>query len=374
VYGLLPDSGLLKATTAHCKLVLNTGETYFAVANPKKKRITTSRPSPKVKASKSVEKGKDARAVRRGPSIPSTARDRLAGKWFEKLVALQARLRGPRGCPWDREQTHASLRKFLIEETYEVLDAMESGDQRHFSSELGDLLLQVIFHSILAEETGAFTISDVIESVHTKMVRRHPHVFGNVKAKDSKDVLKNWEQIKSEERAEKASAAPDMKRTGNPESLLGDIPKSLPAALEAYQLTRRAARVGFDWDDLGGIFEKIDEEKTEILESLGAGAGKSLGADIKAGLRSKLSASGIAHLEEEVGDLLFAAVNVARFVGADPEIALKHANRKFKRRFQWMENAAHAEGEKFADLPRERMEALWNLSKQSETSKSAATK
>jgi MazG family protein len=136
------------------------------------------------------------------PRIPLSRRDKLAGDWFAKLVALQARLRGPNGCPWDHEQTHQSLRKFLIEETYEVLDAMESCEPRKFASELGDLLLQVVFHSILAEETGAFTISDVIESIYTKMVRRHPHVFGDTKAKDSVAVLKNWEQIKAEERAE----------------------------------------------------------------------------------------------------------------------------------------------------------------------------
>src|SRR5271155_6134882 len=135
------------------------------------------------------------------PRIPLNRRDKLAGEWFAKLVALQARLRGPKGCPWDREQTHASLRKFLIEETYEVLDAMESSDPCEFASELGDLLLQITFHSILAEETGAFTISDVIESIHSKMVRRHPHVFGDAKAKDSAAVLKNWEQIKAAERA-----------------------------------------------------------------------------------------------------------------------------------------------------------------------------
>ena len=349
------------------------------MARKKKKRINMPDRSRKTKPAKafanaSVKKPIAKRRTPRGPAIPITARDKRAGKWFEKLVALQARLRAPGGCPWDREQTHASLRKFLIEETYEVLDAMESGDPRHFSSELGDLLLQVIFHSILAEETGAFTISDVIASVHAKMVRRHPHVFGDVKAKDSKEVLKNWEQIKSEERAEKLSNNSELQPTTNSESILSDIPKSLPAALEAYQLTRRAARIGFDWDDLRGIFEKIDEEKTEILESLGAIARKSSRADLKAGLQSKPSASAIAHLEEEVGDLLFAAVNVARFVGADPEIALKHANRKFKRRFQWMERAAHAQGRKFADLPRERMEVLWNLSKQSETSKSAFAK
>jgi MazG family protein len=340
------------------------------VARRKKKRPDRSRKTKRAKAfaNASVKKPIAKRRTPRGPAIPITARDKRAGKWFEKLVALQARLRAPGGCPWDREQTHASLRKFLIEETYEVLDAMESGDPRHFSSELGDLLLQVIFHSILAEETGAFTISDVIASVHAKMVRRHPHVFGDVKAKDSKEVLKNWEQIKSEERAEKLSNNSELQPTTNSESILSDIPKSLPAALEAYQLTRRAARIGFDWDDLRGIFEKIDEEKTEILESLDAQKAESPRGNSKRESRNNVSPSEIAHIEEEVGDLLFVAVNVARFVGADPEIALKHANRKFKRRFQWMERAAQAEGQKFADLPRERMEILWNLSKQSETS------
>src|ERR1700683_4650650 len=164
------------------------------------------------------------------PHIAINARDRAAGRWFEKLVALQARLRGPNGCPWDREQTHESLRKFLIEETYEVLDAMESGDPRKFSEELGDLLLQVVFHSILAEESGGFTMSDVIESVHTKMVRRHPHVFGSVKAGSSAAVLKNWEQIKAEERA--AEGKPSGKDAAAADSILGGVPRSLPAVLE----------------------------------------------------------------------------------------------------------------------------------------------
>lgn len=280
-----------------------------------------------------------------------------AGEWFEKLVALQARLRAPGGCPWDREQTHESLRKFLIEETYEVLDAMESGDASKFSSELGDLLLQIVFHSRLAEESGRFNITDVIESIHTKMVRRHPHVFGNVKAKTSADVLKNWEQIKAEERREERAAStnkspsksPGKSNDVEPESVLAGVPRSLPAVLEAYQLTRRAAHIGFDWDDLSGILDKLDEEKRELRS-------------ISSGALSK-SDSRAAHVEEEVGDLLFVAVNIARFVGADPEIALKRANRKFSRRFQWMESAAAGEGRRFADLPRPRMEELWNESK-----------
>ncbi len=289
------------------------------------------------------------RAVASRARIAVSARDRAAGKWFEKLVALQARLRGPNGCPWDREQSHESLRKFLIEETYEVLDAMESGDPRKFSGELGDLLLQVVFHSILAEESGGFTVSDVIESVHTKMVRRHPHVFGSAKAGTSAAVLKSWEQIKAEERAAEAHGPA---ATSSPDSILGGVPRSLPAVLEAYQLTRRAAHVGFDWENLNGIFDKLDEEKREIESTL-----KSVTQE-----QVKAKAPSL-HLEEEVGDLLFVGVNIARFLGVDPEIALRSANRKFKQRFQWMESAAAREGRRFADLPRERMEELWNEAK-----------
>lgn len=285
--------------------------------------------------------------------IPVTARDKLAGAWFAKLVALQARLRGAGGCPWDREQTHQSLRKFLIEETYEVLDAMDSGDPRKFSSELGDLLLQVVFHSILAEETGGFTMSNVVESVHTKMVRRHPHVFGTVEAKTSADVLKNWEQLKAVERAgeEKPEALPSA------ESVLDGVPRSLPGLLEACQLTRRASHVGFDWDSLAGILEKLDEEKFEL---------QSLLARSPAGhknSRAEPPAVPAARLEEEIGDLIFAGVNIARFLGVDPEIALKKANRKFEKRFRWMEVEAAREGTCFADLPRARMEELWNEAK-----------
>lgn len=285
------------------------------------------------------------------PNLRLTRRDKQAGEWFARLVALQARLRGPGGCPWDREQTHESLRKFLVEETYEVLDAMDSGDPRKFSSEMGDLLLQIVFHSILAGETDRFTISDVIESVYAKMVRRHPHVFGTTKARTSAEVLKSWEQLKAAERVEEKAGAPNSLATGGdsrPESVLAGVPHSLPAVLEAYQLTRRASHVGFDWHSLAGILEKMDEEKREVV---GATSGQQ-----SARAQSRL-------LEEETGDLLFTVVNVARFLGVDPEIALKKANSKFKRRFEWMETAAAAEGHRFAAVPRERMEELWNESK-----------
>ncbi len=294
--------------------------------------------------------------------IKVTRRDRAAGVWFAKLMALQARLRAPNGCPWDHEQTHESLRKFLVEETYEVLDAMDSGDPRKFASELGDLLLQVVFHAVLAEEAGRFTISDVIEAVHTKMVRRHPHVFGDAQAKTSAAVLKNWEQIKAEERAEERAAVQGddrgAKQDAADESILSGVPRSLPAVLEAYQLTRRASHIGFDWENLAGILDKLDEEKREIESELPArGSG----------------AAGASRLEEEVGDLLFAGVNVARFLGVDPEIALKKANRKFKKRFQWMEAAARKQGGPLADVPRGRMEELWDEAKAEEKSRAGKT-
>ncbi len=286
--------------------------------------------------------------------IPVSQRDRLAGEWFGKLVALQARLRAPDGCPWDREQTHQSLRKFLIEETYEVLDAMDTADPKKFSGELGDLLLQVVFHANIAGEAGSFTISDVIESVHEKLIRRHPHVFGDVRAANPAEVLKNWEQLKAQERAaeregagrgEGKRPAPDHPSTAR-ESLLNGVSGSLPAVLEAYQVTRRAAHVGFDWENLEDLLRKLEEETRELQSALPV-----------PGTPSRRN------LEEEIGDLLFVAVNIARFLGADPEIALKKANRKFRRRFTWMENAAAREGRRFADLPRARMEELWNQSK-----------
>src|SRR5882672_6009912 len=176
------------------------------------------------------------------------------GEWFEKLVAVQARLRAPDGCPWDREQTHESLRTYLIEEAYEVLEALESGNDAKFAEEMGDLLLQIVIHSQIAREEGRFTVSDVIREIHDKMIRRHPHVFGTTRAKDSAEVLRNWEQIKAAERR-----AGDNKRdskTGNnaPEevSLLDGVSRALPATLEGFQLTRKASRIGFDWEDAGG--------------------------------------------------------------------------------------------------------------------------
>ena len=272
------------------------------------------------------------------------ARKRI-GKAFESLVALQARLRAANGCPWDREQTHDSLRTYLVEETYEVLDALDSGDARKFADELGDLLLQIVFHAQLAAEAGKFDIADVIEQIYTKMVRRHPHVFGKARAETSAQVLKNWEQLKAEERAKngwnKSAREPAAARA----SILDAVPRSLPALLEAHQLTRRAANVGFDWHDVNGIFDKLAEETAELKELLASGDARG----------EKLE-----ELEEEAGDLLFVGVNVARFLGLDAEIALKRANGKFARRFRQMERLAAARGQALSGLSAEEFDLLWN--------------
>src|ERR1700732_1290967 len=193
-----------------------------------------------------------------------------AGEWFERLVTLQARLRAPNGCPWDREQTHATLRTYLIEEAYEVLDAMKSGDDAKFANEMGDLLLQVLFHSRIAAEEGRFTVADVIREVHEKMVRRHPHVFGEKRAKDAAEVLKNWEQIKKEERRAAGKKNAGSRHAAKDGSLLDGVSRALPAALEGFQLTRRAARIGFDWNSVEGVFDKMSEEAGELRQALGA--------------------------------------------------------------------------------------------------------
>lgn len=273
---------------------------------------------------------------------------------FEDLVALQARLRAPNGCPWDREQTHETLRTYLIEEAYEVLEAIESGDAEKFASELGDLLLQVVFHAQIAAEEGRFEIGDVVESIHTKLVRRHPHVFGNAEARSSAEVLKNWEELKAEERREEKKGNGSAQRELGG-SLLDGVPRTLPALLEAYQLTRRAARIGFDWDDIEGLLEKLREEVQELKQEL-ASPERSRGA--RGNTKTNRG-----RIEEEVGDLLFVAANVARFLEMDPEIALKKANRKFTRRFQQMEREKERGGRKLADASREEMEALWEQSK-----------
>jgi tetrapyrrole methylase family protein / MazG family protein len=276
--------------------------------------------------------------------IPA-ARKESAGLWFERLIKLQARLRAPNGCPWDVEQTHLTLRTYLIEEAYEVLEALESGNDAKFAEELGDLLLQVVFHAQIAAEQGRFTAADVVREIHQKMVRRHPHVFGEKSAKDATEVLKNWEQIKAEERRAESGkgSSSSVESEKAPTSLLDGIPHTLPAVMQGFQLTRRASRIGFDWDNVGGVVDKLQEELAELR-----------------------NAQSSRQIEEELGDVLFAAVNLARFLKVDPEIALKRTNAKFSSRFREMERLAHASGRALADVSRSEMESLWDQAKISE--------
>jgi XTP/dITP diphosphohydrolase/ATP diphosphatase len=257
-------------------------------------------------------------------------------------IAIMARLRGPGGCPWDCEQTFDSIKKHTLEETYEVFDAIERRAWPDLRDELGDLLLQVLFYAQMASEAGYFSLADVAANLNAKLIRRHPHIFGDVEAADAGAVLRNWEQIKQEEKkAVEDSAAP--------RPMLDDIPRSMPALLEANKLGSRAAKVGFDWPDTAGLFEKIHEEIGEL----------------KAELKSE-PISVHDRIEEEFGDLLFTAVNLARHLKLDPESALRAANAKFRRRFNVMESAAGGrhglEVRSAAEL-----EALWSQAKQRET-------
>jgi MazG family protein len=269
------------------------------------------------------------------------------GSWgvsgrFDDLVALQAKLLGPKGCPWDREQTHESLRTYLLEETYEVLEALDAKDFAKLPEELGDLLLQIVFHAELARRAGRFEIGDVVERVYAKLVRRHPHVFGDAKAADAQAVLKNWEQLKAQERETAGKKGEQEDR----ESLLDGIPRTLPATLEAYQMTRRASRIRFDWETLDELLEKVKEEAEEVKRAAASG--------------------NRTHLEEEIGDLLFVAVNAARFLEMDPEIALKKTNRKFGARFREMEREVARQGRRLAEVSREELEAQWERAKRLE--------
>src|SRR5881398_1655277 len=292
-----------------------------------------------------LKHAKKARKPRR-KSKDTKSKQLTPGEWFEKLVAVQARLRAANGCPWDREQTHRSLRTYLIEEAYEVLEALESGNDAKFAEEMGDLLLQIVFHSQIAREEGLFTVAEVIREIHDKMIRRHPHVFGETRAKDSAEVLRNWEQIKAEERRSNKEHAGSGGSQTEPPSLLDGVSRALPATLEGFQLTRKASRIGFDWEDASGVIAKMQEETAEL----------------KNALRGKDQEK----TEEEMGDLLFAAVNLARFLHVDPEIALKKANAKFSRRFRAMEARARESGREFKELPREEMEELWDATKNAE--------
>lgn len=254
------------------------------------------------------------------------------GTLFRKLVDIMARLRSDEGCPWDREQTTQSLKPYLIEESYEVLEAIEEGEPEKFAEELGDLLFQILFHAQICREEGRFGIGDVLEKVADKMIRRHPHVFGTAKAADAREVLAHWETIKHEESGDETAR-----------SILAGVPKQLPALLRAQRLQTKASRVGFDWARPQEVLDTIDGELRELREAM-----------------HRRDLSGI---NEEMGDLLFSAVNLARLVQVDPEEALQGTNKKFVQRFEYIERVAREEGRPVEGMTLAEMDALWDRAK-----------
>jgi len=278
--------------------------------------------------------------------------EKSAAERFAEAVQIMARLRGPGGCPWDREQNFDSIKKYTLEETYEVFDAIERRNWPDLKDELGDLLLQVLFYAQMAAEAGDFTIADVIENLNAKLVRRHPHVFGDVSAETSGEVLRNWEEIKKEEK--KAVAAEEK-------SLLDGVARTMPAMMEAEKLGSRAAKVGFDWPDDGraaGLFEKLDEEIAELREAITC-----------ATLASEKSPPATEEITAEFGDVLFTAANIARHLKIDSESALRGANAKFRRRFAAMEQEINMSGGpsvSLSTLSAAELEALWEQAKQRE--------
>ncbi len=286
------------------------------------------------------------------------------GERFERAVSIMARLRGPGGCPWDREQTFDSIKPYTLEETYEVLEAIDNRDWDELPGELGDLLLQVLFYAQMAKDAGTFSIDEVLDRLSKKLVDRHPHVFGDVKAETSSDVLRNWQTLKTEEKKKRVADAGEPAST--PDSVLAGVSTAIPALMEAYKLSSRAAQAGFDWPEIGGLFEKLQEETEELQEHLKefpapgpqphargvAGAGRQ---QVPEDLRQ--------HLEDEVGDLFFVLVNIARYLSLDPESALRKTNRKFRRRFQWMEEQLRASGRSPGQASMTELESLWQQAK-----------
>jgi len=291
------------------------------------------------------------------------------GERFERAVSIMAKLRGPGGCPWDREQTFDSIKPYTVEETYEVLEAIDNRDWDELPGELGDLLLQVLFYSEMAAEEKHFSIDNVLDRLSKKLVERHPHVFGDVTAETSADVLRNWEALKAEEKKKRAEASLDTSTTDKKsESVLAGVSSAMPGLLEAHKLSSRAAQVGFDWPEIGGLFDKLQEEATELKEEL-----KQLPAPVHPASRG-VAGSGKPQvpeelrqrLEEEVGDMFFVLVNIARYLSLDSESALKKTNRKFKRRFQWMEAQLSASGRTAQQATMDELESLWQQAKQEE--------
>lgn len=253
-------------------------------------------------------------------------KDKRPGSSFIKLIEIMSRLRGPDGCLWDREQTHQSLKRHLVEEAYEVIDAIEGNDVKHLQEELGDLLLQIVFHAQIASEEDYFDIDDLIEKIISKLERRHPHIFGEVEVASSEEIINNWEEIKRNEK--KIS------------TLLGEVSSHLPSLMYSYKIQQRAARAGFDWEKIDGVYKKIEEEFEELKNE------------------QKKEKQ-----EDELGDLIFALVNLARFLGIDPEIALRKTTGRFEKRFKDMEKQAGS-ADNFKKLNLQEKETLWQRAKQ----------
>ena len=275
-----------------------------------------------------------------------------------------AKLRGPGGCPWDREQTFDSIKPYTLEESYEVLEAIDNRDWDELRGELGDLLLQVLFYSEMAQEQGLFSIDDVLDRLRNKLIDRHPHVFGDRTAETAADVLRNWEALKAEEKKKHLEAGGGKSaRAPNPDSVLAGVSSAMPALLEAHKLSSRAAHVGFDWPEIGGLFEKLEEETRELqreLENAWYPTGRQ-------GEKPQLPEEIRHRLEDEVGDLFFVLVNIARYLAVDPESALKKTNRKFKRRFAWMEEQLRATGRVPQQATSGELESLWQEAKRHES-------
>jgi len=296
------------------------------------------------------------------------------GERFERAVAIMKRLRAPGGCPWDREQTFDSIKPYTLEETYEVLEAIDNRDWPELAGELGDLLLQVLFYSEMAEEQASFSIDDVLDRLSTKLIHRHPHVFGDVTAETSADVKRNWEALKEEERRKRDDARSEdgvanASRVNEKRSAFGGVSSAMPAVLEAQKLSSRAAGVGFDWPNIEGLFDKLREETEELREELKEfpePGPQPPGGGVAGSGRTVVPEELQARLEEEVGDLFFVLVNVSRYLTVDPESALRKTNRKFRRRFQWMEARLAEAGRSMEESSAEELETLWQRAKAEE--------
>jgi MazG family protein len=291
------------------------------------------------------------------------------GERFERAVQIMARLRAPGGCPWDREQTFDTIKPYTLEETYEVLEAIDNRDWAELTGELGDLLLQVLFYSQMASEEGHFSVDDVLDRLSNKLVDRHPHVFGEVEADTPADVLRNWETLKGEEKKKRLAAdgGENAENADDAQSVLSGVSSKIPALMEAYKLSSRAAHVGFDWPEIEGLFAKLEEETVELREELKAApvkgpSGKGIAGSGKPQVAPELRE----RLEDEVGDLFFVLVNIARYLSLDPESALRKTNRKFKRRFQWMEERLRDSGRAPQQASMDELETLWQQAKQQE--------